>query len=44
MHLSYISHLVIDEMDTLIDGGNADKVKHLVEAIKTRQIYQKDIG
>ena len=44
LHLSYLSHLVIDELDTLIDSNNGDKLKILVEAIKTRQLKMKDVG
>ena len=42
LHLSYLSYLVIDELDTLIDGGNGDKLKNLIEAVKARQLLQKD--
>lgn len=42
LHLSYLSYLVIDELDTLIDGGHGDKLKNLIEAIKARQLHQKD--
>lgn len=44
LYLSSLSHLVIDELDTLIDASFSEKLQKYIEAVKKRQIRARDSG
>ena len=44
LFLSNVSHLVIDELDTLLDNNFTEQLTSILEAVKGRQLKNRDYG